>query len=77
MPLATPNARIQPQRMLSQQQAAEYVGVPKSRFGAVRVAPVEIVAGVFRYDVHDLDSWIDNIKIGAADSDDDIIGKLG
>jgi len=77
MSLATLNVRIQPHRMLSLQQAAEYVGVPKARFSVVQIAPVEVAKGVLRYDLHDLDNWIDSIKLGAADSDEDVIGKLG
>lgn len=29
------------------------------------------------WDVRDLDSWVDSLKTGAADSDDAILEKLG
>jgi hypothetical protein len=30
-----------------------------------------------RYDIRDLDEWLDGMKSGLPNGDDDIIGKLG
>ncbi|MBB3999248.1 hypothetical protein [Aureimonas pseudogalii] len=76
MSAATLNIRVSPRRMLSAAEAAEYVGVPLKHFGQdCNVKPVEI-SGRRLYDLRDLDDWIDLIKTGSSESDDDIIGKL-
>lgn len=68
---------IQP-RMLSLKQAAEYLGVNAKRFPVIcSVAPTLMPGDVKLYDRIDLDKWVDQIKAGSAESDDEIIRKLG
>lgn len=78
MAVATLNVKITPRRMLKPSEAAEYCGLPAKRFPNIcGVPPVAMPSGERLYDKHDLDNWIEALKHGAADSDDDIIGKLG
>lgn len=78
MASATLNIKVSPRRMLSPREAAEYCGLTVKKFPAeCRVPPVDMPSGTRLYDMRDLDSWIDGMKAGATDSDDDIIGKLG
>jgi hypothetical protein len=77
MTAATLNIRVSPRRMLAEREAAEYIGVPLKRFGAVcHVRPVEYVGGILAYDMRDLDRWIEAQKAGDASSDDEILRKL-
>lgn len=63
--------------MLSEREAAEYIGLTVKRFQGVRpVAPVTMPGGVIVYDQHDLDAFVDRIKSGGVDSDDDIVAGL-
>jgi hypothetical protein len=74
---ATLNIKVSPRRMLTAREAAEYCGLPAKKFPAVcRVAPVALPGDELRYDMRDLDDWLDGLK-GGAPNDDDIIGKLG
>ena len=67
---------IQP-RMLSKKQAADYVGLTVRKFDAgCPVSPIEMHGGLMMYDVRDLDTWLDQLKNGAADSDDAILRRL-
>lgn len=79
MATATLNLKVNHRpRMLSLNEAAEYCGLTAKRFpGACRVSPVAMPTGQRLYDRHDLDSWIDALKDGATDTDDEILGKLG
>ncbi|MFK0331101.1 hypothetical protein ACIQUB_08260 [Rhizobium sp. NPDC090275] len=64
--------------MLDLSEAAIYVGVPAKRFpGTCAVCPIRMPDGRNKYDIKDLDHWIDGLKGGDGESDDDIIGKLG
>lgn len=67
-------------RLLPVKDAAAYCGVPSSYFPRVCPAkPVKLYDRARpRYDIIDLDNWIDSIKTGAmgGGSDDDIISKL-
>ena len=64
--------------MLSAREAAEYCGVPQKKFsGVCRVSPVQLPGVDLRYDIRDLDEWLDGLKAGMPNGDDDIIGKLG
>jgi hypothetical protein len=62
--------------MLREREAAEYCGLKIGSLAGC-VAPVEMPGGIKLYDMRDLDDWIDGMKVGATDSDDDIIRKLG
>lgn len=68
------NIRVMPRRILNAREASVYCGLKIGRTG---VAPIDMPGGIKLYDMRDLDMWIDGMKSGAADSDDDIIGKLG
>lgn len=77
MSTANLNIRLAPRRMLSVREAADYCGVAAKGFEKkCGVAPVAMPTGGHRYDLRDLDTWIDSLKAGGADSDDDILGKL-
>ncbi|TNM66133.1 hypothetical protein [Aliirhizobium smilacinae] len=72
------NIRIVQPRMMSIKQAADYVGLPLRRFPRIcTVRPVALPESEERYDIRDLDQWIDQIKVGGADTDADILGRLG
>lgn len=78
MATATLNIKLSPRRMLSEREAAEYCGiVPVKRFRAIcPVAPISLLEGNERFDMHDLDFWIDELKLRASDSDADILARL-
>lgn len=65
--------------MLTKREAAAYCGVPISRFPvAVSVKPVAMPHGKSLYDIRDLDEWLDRLKTGEPnDDDEDILSKLG
>lgn len=77
MSTATLNLRISPRRMLSEREAADYCGRTTKRFKAeCRVPPVTFGNGDLRYDIRDLDGWIDAMKNGAPDEREDILSRL-
>lgn len=69
-----------PRRMLATKDAALYCGVPRSYFSSICPArPVKLYENAHpRYDVFDLDKWIDSVKSGGKEegSDDDIANRL-
>jgi hypothetical protein len=67
-----------PKRMLTKTEAASHCGRPVKRFEIeCPVPPVRFPNGDERYDVHDLDEWLDSLKTGRENSDvASIIGKL-
>ncbi|WP_367727778.1 hypothetical protein [Agrobacterium radiobacter] len=72
------NIRVIQPRMLSLKMAADYLGIPQKRFPVTcPVTPVALPGDVKLYDVRDLDKWLDELKVGLGDDDDDIISKLG
>lgn len=72
------NIRVVQPRMMSVRQAADYVGIPLKRFSRVcSVRPIAISEGDERYDIRDLDQWLDNLKAGHTDADTEIVGRLG
>lgn len=73
MSLATLNVRMTPRRMLTEREAAEYCGMTIKRFPASRVQPVAMPDGSHRYDMKDLDAFIDNLKGGAEAGDDEFL----
>lgn len=76
MATATLNLRVQPFRLLTKAEAAQYCRRSVKKFEAqCRVAPLLMPDGDKLWDVHDLDKWIDGLKDGTA-NDDDIIGRL-
>ena len=72
--------RVQPFRLLTKAQAAHYCSLRGKKFDAhCPVRPIRMANGELRWDVQDLDRWIDNLKDGtAAGCDADrIVERLG
>jgi hypothetical protein len=68
-----------PIRMLTTAEAARHCGRSLTRFKIESpVDPIKFGNGDRRYDVKDLDRWLDGLKAGVADHDTDaILEKLG
>ena len=68
-----------PIRMLTMAEAARHCGRPLSRFKVECPAdPIEFGNGDLRWDVQDLDRWLDSLKVGTADHGADaIVARLG
>ena len=79
MASATLHLAVVPKRMLSKTEAAHHCGRPSKRFDIeCPVPPVRFANGDLRWDVRDLDAWIDTLKADAADGDADaIVARLG
>lgn len=74
---ATLNIKVSPRRMLSEREAADYLGLSLKRFkGAQMVSPIEMPGRVFVYDMKDLDAVIDQRKSGGDGSDDAMLARL-
>jgi|ERR1044071_7230886 hypothetical protein len=66
-----------PKRMMTKAEAAHYCGRSIKSFQAeCHVAPVRFGNGQTRYDVNDLDAWLDQLKTGTRSDADDIVGRL-
>lgn len=77
MTMATFQLNIIPKRMLTKVEAAHHCGRPVKRFEIeCAAAPVRFPNGDIRYDVKDLDEWLDDIKRGNSPSNDDILERL-
>ncbi|MFY9952110.1 helix-turn-helix transcriptional regulator [Bradyrhizobium sp.] len=70
---------IIPVRMMTLAEAARHCGRSLTRFKIeCPVAPVKFGNGDLRWDVQDLDVWINSLKAGTADHDADaIVARLG
>ena len=70
---------VVPIRMLTMAEAARHCGRSLTRFKVeCPVDPIKFSNGDLRWDVQDLDVWINSLKDGAGDHDADaIIEKLG
>jgi hypothetical protein len=78
MSTATFQITLTPKRMLSEGESARHCGRSPKRFKLeCPVQPIRFPNGDIRYDVRDLDAWLDSLKAGAANDDDAIIKKLG
>jgi hypothetical protein len=68
-----------PIRMLTMAEGARHCGRSLTRFKIeCPVQPVRFPNGDIRYDVQDLDVWLNSLKAGAGDYDADaIVAKLG
>jgi hypothetical protein len=79
MSVAALQIRVVPKRMLDKKEAAAHCGRSLTRFLVeCPVSPIQFPNGDLRYDVRDLDAWIDGLKAGAGDSSADaIIARLG
>jgi hypothetical protein len=77
MPYATLNLIVVSKRMLTKREAAEHCGRPVRSFeGECSVAPVKFINGDLRWDIRDLDSWLDTLKDDNDDTDS-IVKRLG
>jgi hypothetical protein len=78
MASTTLNLSVIQKRLLTKTEAAEHCGRPIKRFEIE--CPVNCVRfpnGDVRWDVRDLDAWIDSLKAGAADPNhDEIVARL-
>jgi hypothetical protein len=77
MTSATLQLNVIPKRMLTKTEAAHHCGRSVKRFEAeCGVSPVKFPNGDSRYDVQDLDKWIDGLKAGKSSDADEIIARL-
>jgi hypothetical protein len=77
MTSATLNIKIAPRRMLSAGEAASYCGLPLKRFPTeCNVTPVAMPGGRKLYDIRELDTWLDALKGGAGENDNEILDRL-
>ncbi|WP_424361080.1 hypothetical protein [Methylocystis parvus] len=77
MASATVQLNIIPKRMLTKAEAAHHCGRPVKRFEAeCTVQPVRFPNGDLRFDVKDLDVWLDALKGGSSGDADDIVSRL-
>jgi len=75
---ASLNVRVLPRRMLTEREAADYCGRTIRTFkGECPVAPTIFGNGDRRFDMRDLDRWLDGLSLGATDDADAILGRLG
>jgi hypothetical protein len=76
MPIATLNLKILPKRMLRKAEAAHHCGRSVKRFEIeCPASPVQFPNGDRRWDVHDLDQWLDALKVNPTDAAD-IVDRL-
>jgi hypothetical protein len=74
---AVVNFTVVAKRMLRRYEAAEHCGRSLKRFEAeCPVTPIKFPNGDLRYDVRDLDLWLDSLKNEVQDSER-IIARLG
>lgn len=76
---ATLNVVVLQKRMLTKAEAAVHCGRAVKRFEIeCPVKPIQFENGDLRYDVHDLDAWLDSLKAGHNAFDvDAAIERLG
>jgi hypothetical protein len=79
MPTATLNLNVLQKRMLSKTEAAAHCGRPVKRFEIeCPMQAVRFANGDARWDLRDLDTWIDGLKAGRPDQNAEaIVGRLG
>jgi len=76
MSSAIVNLTVVSKRMLNRREAAEHCGRSPKRFEAeCPENPIRFPNGDLRYDVRDLDRWLDNLKGNSEDSEN-IIKRL-
>ncbi len=78
MAQTTLNIAVIPKRMLTKTEAAAYCGLAVKRFEIeCPVRPIQFENGDIRYDVRDLDAWLDGLKSGHEESHvESIIDRL-
>ncbi len=79
MAIATLNLNLLQKRMLTKSEAADHCGRSAKRFEIeCPVRAVRFANGDLRWDLRDLDAWIDDMKSDVVDSSSEaIINKLG
>jgi hypothetical protein len=79
MSSATVQINVIPIRLLTMAEAARHCGRSLMRFKLeCPVAPLKFANGDLRWDIQDLDAWINSLKAGAGNHDNDaIIARLG
>jgi hypothetical protein len=72
------NVIVVPKRMLTKLEAACHCGMSVKRFEIeCPVQPIQFQNGQKRYDIHDLDAWIDSLTAGHESFDvESIIDRL-
>ena len=69
MSTALVNLTVISKRMLSKREAAEHCGRSLKRFEVeCPMSPIRFANGDLRYDVRDLDAWLDGFKAKSEDS---------
>lgn len=77
MPTATLNLKVSPRRMLSRREAAEYCGIPTKHFQTdCTVAAIAMPRGQALFDMHDLDKWLDGLKVEDLETFDQRLAEL-
>jgi hypothetical protein len=77
MSSATLQINVIPKRMLDKKEAAHHCGRSVRRFEIeCPVQPVRFPNGDLRWDVQDLDAWLDSLKAGDIADVDDIVARL-
>jgi hypothetical protein len=77
MSSAVVNLTVVSKRMLAKREAAEHCGRSLKRFEVeCKITPIRFPNGDLRYDVRDLDMWLDTLK-GETHDVGQIIAKLG
>ncbi len=70
MAQTTLNIAVIPKRMLTKAEAAAHCGRPVKRFEIeCPVRPIRFENGDIRYDIHDIDAWLDSLKSVHEESD--------
>jgi hypothetical protein len=78
MSAATFQIKFTPKRMLDEKEAANHCGRKPRQFKVeCPVQPIRFPNGDTRYDVRDLDTWLDGLKAGNTDDVDAIVERLG
>ena len=77
MSSATLQINWQPKRMLNRSESAHHCGRTVTRFQIeCPVRPHQFPNGDLRWDVRELDTWLDSLKAGTDDQDNDTIVAL-
>jgi hypothetical protein len=77
MSSATLQINVIPKRMLTKSESAHHCGRSMPRFQIeCAVRPHRFPNGDLRWDVRELDTWLDSLKAGTDDQDNDTIVAL-
>jgi hypothetical protein len=74
---ASISVSVSPKRLLNFKQAAAYTGQSPQRFKETcPVRAIELPSGDLRFDIQDLDVWINELKGPEPLDDDEFLGRL-